>query len=174
MLSLPKVIEALFSTRCKSATRYSREDNRELDVLEFWKYVCVFLCQINATAFYQLTAAVANPWQILDFFKMLCISIVISAQIAIEPFHFFSSFICAYQCFKYLRETGKRYLSIMDILRVYTRKYLRLAPMYYLLIVAGWSSCQYISDAPQWVLLKSMWYDCDSRWYYKFLFIGNL
>lgn len=138
---MPQVMDSLFGTRCRSATKSYREDNRELDVLEFWKYVCLFLCQINATAFYQLTASIANPWQILDFFKMLCISIVISAQIAVETFHFFSSFICAYQCFKYLRETDKRYLSVMDILRVYVRKYLRLAPMYYLVLLAGWSTC---------------------------------
>jgi len=171
---MPKVLEALFGTRCQPAIGYSREDNRELDVLEFWKYVCMFMCQINATAFFELSASIANPWQILDFFKVLSIAIVISAQIAVEAFHFFSTFICAYQCFKHLRETGKRYLSVKDILRIYLRKYLRLAPMYYFVLLAGWSTCPYISDEPQWALLKNMWYDCDSRWFYKLLFVGNL
>lgn len=134
----------------------------------------MFLCQINATAFYQLTSAVANPWQILDFFKMLCISIVISAQIAVEPFHLFSSFFCAYKCFRYLERSDKRYLGVKDTLQIYLRKYLRLAPIYYLLLFVGWTNCQYISSAPQWVLLKNMWYDCEARWPYKVLFIGNL
>ena len=74
------------------------------------------LCQINTTAFYQMTSAIWNPWHLMDFFKMVVIAPVISGQIAVESFYVYSAFLVSHQCFKLLKKENKRYLSTKDIL----------------------------------------------------------
>ena len=91
--SLRAVVQTMTQSRCKSW------DHPELNCLEAYKYISMFLCQINATAFYLLSAPVENPWQVLNFFKMITISVVVSAQIAVEAFHMFSAFFAAYHLF---------------------------------------------------------------------------
>lgn len=68
--------EAWFAT---AGSRCKDDDDRELDILEFYKYFSMVLCQLSATAFYNLTSAIWNPWQLLNFFQMLIIAPVISA-----------------------------------------------------------------------------------------------
>lgn len=86
----------------------------------------------------------------------------------------YSSFLVAYQCFKLLEKENKRYLSTRDILNVYARKYRRLAPMFYIILFAGWSSCSHFIDAPVWPVMQRNWYNCGDVWWTKLLFIGNL
>lgn len=132
------------------------------------------LCIINVTALQLMTSAIANPWKILHFFQMLCIAVVISAQIAVESFYAYSAFIGAYQCFMILEANGKTTFTIAEILKMYLRKYLRLAPCYYILLFAGWNSCSRISDGPLWSIMRNLWFDCDTYWWSKLLFIGNI
>lgn len=66
------------------------------------------------------------------------------------------------------------YLSVKDVSKIYLRKYLRLAPFYYFILFAGSNYCGYLSDGPVWATLNALWYNCDSQWWYKVLFIGNL
>lgn len=168
-----------------SRSRCKPGDHRELDALEAFKYISMFLCQINATAFYLCSSSVWNPWKILDFFKSIPIALVISAQIAIEVFNMISTFLGVYQCLMIIktkdqqyREQGKTlrfpYLSVKDVSKIYLRKYLRLAPFYYFILFTGWNYCGYLSDGPIWATLNALWYNCDSQWWYKLLFIGNL
>jgi hypothetical protein len=61
------------SSKCKDAYIYNKQyiidaDDHELDCIEPLKFWCMFLCQINATAFYLMTSSIWNPWKILDFF----------------------------------------------------------------------------------------------------------
>ena len=80
----------------------------------------------------------------------------------------------AHQCFKLLERENKRFLSVSDILHVYWRKWLRLAPMYYLVLFAGWALCSRLSDGPIWSMTNGDWYNCSSVWWQKLLFVGNL
>lgn len=80
----------LMSSRCKPW------DNRELDILEGYKYMSTILTMINATAFYFMTTSVQDPWVLLSFFKMIAIAFTISANIANESFVCVSCFLGAY------------------------------------------------------------------------------
>jgi hypothetical protein len=121
-----------------------------------------------------MTAPVEDPWQILDFFKSAAIAIVISSNVACEAFFFLSAFIGAYQFFRILEAQNRRILNLGDLLKMYLRKYLRLAPFYYFVLFLGWSSCSYISDGPAWNIMQGLWYNCSSTWYYKMMFVGNI
>ena len=166
--SISSILSELRESRCRPW------DNRELDVLEGFKYISMFLIVLNYTAFYQMTAPIWDPWQILDFFQSMSIAIVISSNIACEAFFFLSAFISGYQCFMILEAKGKNVFSIKDIAKIYFRKYLRLSPFYYFILGFGWASCSYISDGPVWSIMRGLWYNCNSTWISKVFFVGNI
>jgi hypothetical protein len=166
--SLNTILADLRSSRCKPW------DNRELDCLEGFKYISMFLIILNYTAFYLMTAPLWDPWQVLDFFQSISLGIVISSNIACEAFFFLSAFIGGYQCFMILDAKDSKFFSIKDIGKIYIRKYMRLAPFYYFILFLGWSSCSDISDGPVWSVMNGLWYDCSSTWVYKVLFVGNI
>ena len=47
----------------------------------------------NYTAFFQMSASIWNPWEILDMFDMWSIGVVVSANVALEIFFTLSAFI---------------------------------------------------------------------------------
>lgn len=153
------MVRNLMDTRCKPW------DNRELDAFEGYKYMSTILTMINATAFYFMTTSIEDPWAIIDFFKMIAIAFTVSANIANESFYTISSFLGAYQCFMILKANkeveGRKYFSFKDIMKIYARKYFRLAPFYYFFLFFGWSSCSRISNGPIWDIMNNDFYNCD-------------
>jgi hypothetical protein len=69
---------------------------------------------------------------------------------------------------------GQKYFTVKDILKIYARKYFRLAPFYYFALFLGWSSCSSISNGPIWDAMNNDFYNCGSNWWAKMLFIGNI
>jgi hypothetical protein len=47
-------------------TRCNEWDNRELDLVEGFKFVCVIFIQISATSVYLQPSARLTPWSALD------------------------------------------------------------------------------------------------------------
>lgn len=121
-----------------------------------------------------MPSPIANPWKIFDLFTNLIVAIGISSQIAAESFNAYSAFVGAYQCFMILEDAGKEVFSCGDLVKIYLRKYLKLAPIYYLVLFAGWNSCSMVSDDPIWLVMRELWYNCDQYLWVKLLFIGNI
>ena len=86
----------------------------------------------------------------MSFYHRLDNTPILSGHMALEVFYLLSSFLVAHQCFKLLKKENKRYLSIGDILHVYWRKFVRLAPLYYIFLFVGWSSTMHLSTGPLW------------------------
>jgi len=51
------------------ATRCKAEDDRELDVLEGFKFLSFVLLQLTGTAFFLMTGPIQNVWKLLDLFS---------------------------------------------------------------------------------------------------------
>ena len=102
------------------------------------------------------------------------LAFALSSQIALESFHFYSSFVCAYWLFTKLTPGNRRFLTVKQMVIVVVKQFVRLAPLYYIMLFAGWSSCSYLSTDPVWAYQKSLWYDCDSNWKERLLMISNL
>ena len=132
------------------------------------------LAMLNMTAFYFLTSPIANPWIVIHFFQQVSFAIIISCNIAADAFPFIGAFLGAYQCFKILKKKNRNYFTFSELMLLYLRKYLRIAPAYYFVLFLGWNSCQRLADSPVWPYVDALWYNCDSNWWAKMLLIGNL
>lgn len=67
------------------------------------------------------------------------------------------------QCFK-----------VRDALKLVVRKWLRLAPFYYIFLFVGWKTCAFYDNGPVWNSMGNLWYNCSELWWEKVLFVGNL
>ena len=89
-----------------------------------------------------------------------------------EVFTTLSAFIGAYKLFQLYDTQGS--LSVMDILKFYARKYVRLAPLYYLCFFVGWAVFPKMGAGPYWFTASAMFDDCGDYWWAQLLFIGNI
>ena len=126
------------------------------------------------TGFYFLTSPIGNPWMPLHCFQYVWMAVVISSNVAADAFPFIGAFLGAYQCFKILKKKNRNYFKFSEIMLLYLRKYLRIAPLYYFVLFLGWNSCSRISDGPVWPYMNGFWYNCESTCWAKMLLIGNL
>jgi len=81
----------LKGTRCKPW------DNRELDILDGWKANAFVLYTISQTAIMILFAVLINLFGIFKLLRNLFITIVMSANLALEIFIFISAFLGFYK-----------------------------------------------------------------------------
>ena len=65
-------------------------------------------------------------------------SIATACNIGLEVFIFISVFLGMHKCFLIMEAKGER-LSMLDIAKLYCRKFLRLAPSYYGIWLLEWS-----------------------------------
>jgi len=80
------------------STKCNAWDNRELDVLEGYKFICFIFVQVSSTAVYLNNAAKLVPWTALDMKLTLMFTIVTSAQLVSDVFIALAGFIGAYKC----------------------------------------------------------------------------
>jgi len=159
--------------RTITATRCHSWDNKELDILEGFKFVCVIFIQISATSLMTNPAARATPWSALDMKQTWFFTFVISCNQATDIFIAISAFLGIYKGAQiYEANGGKFYFT--DALRMYARKFLRLAPLLYLAFFFGWSMGAWLSSGPNWTNYQMMFLHCDNYWWSQLLLIGNI
>lgn len=91
--SIVRAWKALSESKCK------RWDDKELDVIEGFKFFSFFLGQLCLTAEFLMCTQTINPWMIQRFFEELLFTIVVSSNIVMECFTTLSAFLGAYKLF---------------------------------------------------------------------------
>ncbi len=89
-----------------------------------------------------------------------------------DLFFIISAFLGTYKCFQIYEANGGR-LYVTDALKLYARKYLRVAPMLYLVFFFGWSTASRLNESPTWINYQQLFYECDKYWWGQVLMIGN-
>lgn len=126
-------------------TRCREWDDRELDILEAFKGMSFVMLQIMATAFFLISSSTINTWKILDFFQQIPFTVVVSCNVAMETFFCISGFLAGYKCLQ-IYEANGNHLGVIDILKMYARKILRVLPLSYLVFFFGWTVVPYLRD----------------------------
>jgi len=164
--SLSRCWDSLASSRCKLW------DNRELDLIEGFKFFCFFLAQLCLTAQFLMCTQTINPWTIEKFFQEVAFTIVISSNLMCEAFVAFSGFFGAYRLFLLYDANGS--FSFKEYAKYVGRKYFRLAPAFYVLFFVSWAVFPRLGAGPIWYQASYMFQDCDKYWWSQLLFIGNI
>lgn len=65
-----------------------------------------------------------------------------------------------------LYEANGGKLTLKDSFKMYGRKYIRLAPLLYLIFFFGWAAGSRLrTEKPAWIQYQLMFYQCDSYWW---------
>ena len=158
---------SLSSSKCKLW------DDREMDTIEGAKFFSFFVAQFCITAQFMMCTQTINPWVIHQFFQELLFAIVFAGSIVMEAFTFLSAFLGAYKLFS-LYEAQGGHITFKDCLKFWARKYLRLAPMYYLIFFCGWAIFPHLGAGPIWFEAGLMYDDCKEQWWAQLLMIGKI
>jgi len=129
--SMGQLFYHLKGTRCKPW------DDRELDLLEGFKVLSFFLATVGNTAYMFAKSALIDAITVLRLFQSPFVTAFIAALVGFEVFFFISAFLTSYRCFMIMEAKGEC-LSIVDILKIYARKWVRLAPCYYAMWLFLW------------------------------------
>lgn len=120
-----------------------------------------------------LNTQLLNLQEILTLLASFPINIVISTNLCLETFIFVSAFLGFYKCFQIMEARGSS-LTFEDYLKIVARKWLRLAPMYYIMWIIIWSISSRISSGPIWWKSDKLSYKCDENWVSTLFMVGNL
>ena len=96
----------------------------------------------------------------LDFLPQPFFTVIISSNMATDLFMALSGFIAAYK-FMQVYDANGGFISGKDAGKMFLRKFVRLAPMLYLVFFVGWVITPRLVDAPAWVGTNQLFYKCD-------------
>lgn len=153
-------------------TRCHPWDNRELDLLEGFRLICFVCLMLTASTLYLNNVPQYNFWFSADLLKEFMFTIILSTSMMSDFFFVISGFISFYKCMQIHEANGGK-LFFSDCLKFYARKYIRLAPMLYLIFFCGWAIGSRLTESPAWINYQYMFYDCNKYWWAQILFIGN-
>jgi hypothetical protein len=97
--------------------------------------------------------------------------IVVAAEYAVDTFFFLSGFLLVFLVFpKFRAVKGK-----INILKVYLHRYLRLTPVYAVVVFIFHKLFYYLGDGPLWggIQTGDVRSHCDSYWWTHYLYINN-
>jgi peptidoglycan/LPS O-acetylase OafA/YrhL len=91
-----------------------------------------------------------------------------------EMFIGISCFLFSYRLFQ-LAEAQENKLGILDVLKAFGRKLLRLVPVYWAIFLIAWGLYPRVTDGgPTWYLSAGLFEQCEDYWWARMLLIGNL
>lgn len=71
-------------------------------------------------------------------------------------------------------DAKKGVLSPVDIIRLWVKKFLRLAPSYYFMWLLIWTCTSRVSDGPLWHIAQMNTKTCAEDWVSTFYMVGNI
>ncbi|XP_054732314.1 nose resistant to fluoxetine protein 6-like [Anastrepha obliqua] len=102
-----------------------------------------------------------------------------NVDVAMDVFLFLSGFLQAYSVLHKKKQIERIRQSsfiqnIKEIVKIVSRRYLRLAPLYYVMICASYLTLQYLDNTRGFYLTGVMAEKCEHYWWRNVLFIHNL
>lgn len=127
---------------------------------------------LTATALYVLSAPVRNIYVMLELFREYLFACIASGNLAPDLFLFMIHFLGFVKiCRFYDSRSG---IGVLGYGQLYLHRFLRLAPLYYLVFIAGWFIVPLLSTSANWYVAERLFWNCSAQWPYVLLFVNNL
>uniref|UniRef100_A0A7S3IWR1 Acyltransferase 3 domain-containing protein n=1 Tax=Strombidium inclinatum TaxID=197538 RepID=A0A7S3IWR1_9SPIT len=165
--SLTHAYDYLAGSRCRPW------DDRELDVLDGYKFFSFVLISIAQTSYMLAYTSVIDLLQLFALLRMVSVAQFLASNLGLETFVFVSVFYGAYKC-RQIMEARSGLLRPLDFLKIYFRKFLRLAPAYYMMWIIMWAVIPRLASGPIWNFTDIDFETCKEQWLPTLFFMGNL
>lgn len=148
-------------------------DNRELDCLEGFKLMGFVFYTLSQTCVFILFTVLINFFEIFSLLRNFLINVAISCNLGLEIFIFTSSFLGFYKAMQ-IMDARNALLGPRDIFKIWMRKWMRLAPIYYSMWLLVWSITSRLSEGPLWWFAQMNTATCADNWIPTVFMAGNL
>ena len=118
-----------------------------------------------------MSASSQNPWILGHYFTTWGYTAVYSSNLGFDEFFFFSSMLATLKVEDYIRKHGK--LTPCGYFQVFLYRFLRLAPIYYLVFLVGWQVGPYFGSGPMWYTYEKGFSNCNEYWWSVFTMTIN-
>lgn len=103
----------------------------------------------------------------------MILAVVCACTVVMEMFIGISAFFFSYRLFQ-LAESQNGKLSLKDVMKAWTRKFMRLAPVYYAIFFIGWGLFpKSTTGGPNWFFGAGLFETCKDDWWARLFMIGN-
>jgi len=118
-----------------------------------------------------MLACVYNPWRLADFFQTIPFTAVVGSNLAFDEFFMLSAFLASLEILKLIRDSKMNFKMVS---KLYLLKFLRLAPIAYMIFLFGWGIGPYLGSGPTWFTYRRQFSECETYWWSNMLLISNL
>lgn len=106
-----------------------------------------------------------------NFPKYFSNQIVVQAPLAVDSFFFLSGLLTAYIFIGKIRKNQVRLTAFTTWFAYYVRRYLRLTPIYIVIMLLDIMIIPYVSDGPFWRPIEVNF--CRNSWWVNLLYLNN-
>jgi hypothetical protein len=147
--------------------------NRNLDVLNGMRVLSMLWVILGHTDLQVLQTAqnVDAVWSGHGAYREWYYRIVIAAEYAVDTFFLLSGFLLVFLVFPKFKGLGGK----INILKVYVHRYLRLTPVYAVVVLFYYKLYAYLGDGPLWYQAQDgeLQGKCDSYWWTHLIYVNN-
>lgn len=142
------------------------DDDQDLLMFDCFKVLCLLWLLAFGACQFTMGGSAYNPWTLMDYFQTVAYTLVYSANLGFEEFFMLSAFFSYVKLEKYLRERALTGIGPVRYLKIFLHRYLRLAPVYYLVFLTGWLIGSSIhAGAPWWYTYQMLFCGCQQYWW---------
>lgn len=144
-------------------------------MLDFFKVLCLLWILTFGAAQFTMGGSAYNPWTLMDYFQTVAYTLVYSANLGFDEFFMLSTFFSYVKLERYFRERNLRSITPIQYLKIFFHRYIRLAPMFYLVFLTGWLIGSWAHpDAPWWYTYQMLFCGCQDFWWTVFTMTLNI
>lgn len=147
----------------------------DLKMMDGLRVLCLLWVMTLGVCQFTMSSAVYNPWTLQKYFQTYGYTAVYSSNLGFDEFFFFSSMLMTLKITDLMEEScnhnGK--MSVVMYLKMLFFRYLRMAPIYYLVFLVGWQVGPYLGSGPCWFTYEKGFSNCDDYWWSVFTMTIN-
>jgi hypothetical protein len=121
---------------------------------------------------FTMSSSVENPWSLQDYFHTYAYTLVYSSNLGFDEFFFIAAFLLTLKIKDYNQESAEGF-RVKDFPLMFLKRFLRLAPVYYLVFLFGWQIGPRLSSGPCWFTYEKGFSNCEEYWWSVFTFTIN-
>mmetsp|Transcript_27149 Transcript_27149/g.24022 ORF Transcript_27149/g.24022 Transcript_27149/m.24022 type:complete len:169 (-) Transcript_27149:1035-1541(-) len=128
---------------------YKFEEDKDLEFIDAMRVLTMFWVLLSMSAVYILIVNCKDMYLIFGYFQTIAFAALASCLISPELFLFFIYFLGFIWMSRFYDVNNG--IGPKDYLKIYIHRFLKLAPMYYLIFFFTWLVYPLLSDKPGWV-----------------------
>ena len=131
----------------------------DLRLMDGMRVMCLLWIMMMGVSQFTMSSAVYNPWTLFHYFQTYGYTAVLSSNLGFDEFFFFTGILLTLKLKE--RLVKERSFSVFKYAKLFFMRYVRLAPVYYMIFLIGWQIGPQLGEGPVWFTYEKGFYECN-------------